>query len=405
MPLRELLLFMINRVSKTTSIELFNFFSHRNPEKLITKQAFSKAREHLSPDVFIKLNEIYVNTFYEYEEECEVHKGYIVLAMDGTGLNIPNTKEIQEYFGFSTNQMGNSRIPVANCSILYDILNGIIVNGVISPYRVGEKAMAEEQIRFIKSLSELKKKKIIILFDRVYSSVKLMSLLRENNIDFIMRSKVMYNTETREASKFSKYDKTRKLKLEKHRYNKVPWLDKILKKWNYHIDMRICTGKFSDNETGIFITSLDRNEFKREEIVELYKNRWKIETQFRYMKETGEFENFACKRVNLVLQEFFCRIYTLNMCTLMIAEAQNKLDEDIKSGKIKTKHKLRINENIAYGLMKDHLIEYLHTNDEYYKNLVNEISKHRVAVIPGRKFERSERFRRTKHNVINRRAG
>jgi hypothetical protein len=301
--------------------------------------------------------------------------------------------------------MGKSRIPVANCSILYDILNGIIVNGVISPYRVGEKAMAEEQIRFIKSLSELKKKKIIILFDRMYSSVKLMSLLRENNIDFIMRSKVMYNTETREASKFSKYDKTRKLKLEKHRYNKVPWLDKILKKWNYHIDMRICTGKFSDNETGIFITSLDRNEFKREEIVELYKNRWKIETQFRYMKETGEFENFACKRVNLVLQEFFCRIYTLNMCTLMIAEAQNKLDEDIKSGKIKTKHKLRINENIAYGLMKDHLIEYLHTNDEYYRNLVNEISKHRVAVIPGRKFERSERFRRTKHNVINRRAG
>ena len=400
MPLRELLLFMINRVSKTTSIELFNFFSHRNPEKLITKQAFSKAREHLSPDVFIKLNEIYVNTFYEYEEECEVHKGYIVLAMDGTGLNIPNTKEIQEYFGFSTNQMGSSRNPVASCSILYDILNGII-----SPYRVSEKAMAEEQIRFIKSLSELKKKKIIILFDRIYSSVKLMSLLLENNIDFIMRSKVMYNRETREASKFSKYDKTRKLKLEKHKYNKIPWLDKILNKLNYHLEVRICTGKFSDNETGIFITSLDRNEFKREEIVELYRNRWKIETQFRYMKETGEFENFACKRVNLVLQEFFCRIYTLNMCTLMIADAQKKLDEDIKSGKVKTKHKLRINENIAYGIMKDHLIECLHDNDEYFNNLVNEMYKHRVAVIPGRKFERSERYRRTKYNVINRRAG
>ena len=123
MPLRELLLFMINRVSKTTSIELFNFFSHRNPEKLITKQALSKAREHLSPDVFIKLNEIYVSTFYEYEDECEVHKGYIVLAMDGTGLNIPNTKEIQEYFGFSTNQMGSSRNPVASCSILYELVH------------------------------------------------------------------------------------------------------------------------------------------------------------------------------------------------------------------------------------------------------------------------------------------
>ena len=143
MPLRELLLFMINRVSKTTSVELFDFFNHRNPEKQITKQALSKAREHLSPDVFIKLNEIYVDTFYEYEDECETHKGYLVFAMDGTGLNIPNSKENQEYFGFSTNQIGRSQKPLANCSILYDIMNGIIVNGVISPYRVSEKAIAD----------------------------------------------------------------------------------------------------------------------------------------------------------------------------------------------------------------------------------------------------------------------
>ena len=405
MPLRELLLFMINQISKTTTIELFDFFKLRNQKKPITKQAISKAREHLSPDVFIKLNEIYVNTFYEHEDECVTNNGYLVFAMDGTGLNIPNSKENQEYFGFSTNQLGRSSKPLANCSIMYDILNGIIVNGVISPYRVSEKAMAEEQIRFIKKLSDLKKKKIIILFDRIYSSVKLMSLLRENNIDFIMRSRVLYNRETKEASRFSDYDRTRVIKLEKHVYNKIPWLDKILSKKNYQLDMRICTGKFSDNETGVFITSLDPNKFKREEIFDLYRNRWKIETQFRYMKETGEFENFACKRVNLVLQEFFCRIYTLNMCTLLVADAQNRLEAEIESGKVKTKHKLRINENIAYGLMKDHLIECLYDNDEYYENLVNEISKHRVAVIPGRKFARTETFRRTKHNVINRRAG
>ncbi len=405
MPLRELLLFMINQISKTTTIELFDFFKLRNQKKPITKQAISKAREHLSPDVFIKLNEIYVNTFYEHEDECITNNGYLVFAMDGTGLNIPNSKENQEYFGFSTNQLGRSSKPLANCSIMYDILNGIIVNGVISPYRVSEKAMAEEHIRFIKKLSDLKKKKIIILFDRIYSSVKLMSLLRENNIDFIMRSRVLYNRETKEASRFSDYDKTRVIKLEKHVYNKISWLDKILSKKNYQLDMRICTGKFSDNETGVFITSLDPNKFNREEIVDLYRNRWKIETQFRYMKETGEFENFACKRVNLVLQEFFCRIYTLNMCTLLVADAQNRLEADIESGKIKTKHKLRINENIAYGLMKDHLIECLYDNDVYYENLVNEISKHRVAIIPGRKFTRTETFRKTKHNVINRRAG
>ena len=396
---------MINRISKTTTVELFNYFKLRFQKKAITKQALSKAKEHLNPEVFRKLNEIYVNTFYEFLNECKTLKGYFIFAMDGTGLNIPNSKENKDFFGFSTNQQGKSKRPVANCSILYDILNGIIVNGVISPYHVSEKAMAEEQIRYIKRLSELKNKKIIILFDRIYSSIKLMSLLRENNIDFIMRSKVLYNKETEKASKFSDYDKTRTIKLEKHVYNKIPWLDKILRKTNYQVDMRICTGKFSDNETGVFITSLSSEKFNREEIVELYRDRWKVETQFRYMKETGEFENFACKRVNLVLQEFFCRIYTLNMTTLVVSDAQDKLDAEIESGKVKTKHKLRINENVAYGLMKDHLIECLYNKDNYYQNLVHEISKHRVAIIPGRKFTRTETYRKTKHNVINRRAG
>ena len=54
-------------------------------QQLIKMQAFSKAREHLSPDAFIELNEIYVYIFYEYEDDCELHKGYIILAMDRSG--------------------------------------------------------------------------------------------------------------------------------------------------------------------------------------------------------------------------------------------------------------------------------------------------------------------------------
>ena len=55
--------------------------------------------------------------------------------------------------------------------------------------------------------------------------------------------------------------------------------------------------------------------------------------------------------------------------------------------------------------MNDHLIECLYNKDDYYHNLVHEIAKHRVAVIPCRKFERTETYRKTKNNVINRRAG
>ena len=371
--------------------------------KPVSKQAFSSARGKLNAEVFNKLNEIFLKEYYR--EEYKEHKGYLIFAVDGTGLEIPNTKELKETFGCTSNQRGKSEKPTAKSSIMYDIQNGIIVNGVLKPCNNSEIEMSMEHLNKIKEISTLKNKKVIILFDRLYPSAKLMAYLKENNIDFIMRSKKNYINETKVAMKYSQYDKIKTLKIRKNILEKNLWFKSFLKKNDYKLQVRITTGKFSDEQIGIFLTSLEVEKFSREEIVELYKNRWKIETNFRHQKETGEFENFACKTTIRLRQEYFCKIYTLNLTNLLIEEAEEIVKDEIKLGIIKSKYDLKVNKNVAFGIVKDNLVKFILGNEgeHFLENLIYEISKHKIPIIEDRIFDRKFHGRKRKYNIVYRR--
>jgi hypothetical protein len=404
MPLPILLASMINMISRTTSVELYKFFSGILKRKAVSKQAFSKARGNLNPEIFIKLIELFLKGYYV--SDYRTYNGYIVLATDGTGLDIPNTPEFVRDFGCPSNQKGKTDRPVASSSVLYDINNGIIVNGVLKPYAYSEKAMALEHIEALKNTPNLSGKKIIILFDRGYPSMRLMAKLKENNIDFIIRSKVSYIKETEIASKYANYDKEKIINISRHMTKGSSWFKSYAKEHEHKISIRITTGRFSTKEIGIFVTSLGKDILSREEIVELYRRRWEIETHFRHQKETGEFENFACKTTERLKQEYYCKLYTLNLATLLTEGAQEEVDEKILSGEIQTKHQLRINQNVAFGIVKDNMPKYLLgiENYDFIDELISEIAKHRIPIIKERVFRRNFHVRKRRHNIPYRRA-
>lgn len=404
MPLPILLATMINMISRTTSVELYNFFTGVLKKRTPSKQAFSKARGNLNPAIFIKLLDLFLKGYYG--AGYKTYKGYIVLATDGTELEIPTTQEFVRDFGCPSNKNGKLARPMAASSILYDINNRVIVNGVLKPYAYSEKAMMLDHIEAIKKNSALSGKKIIILFDRGYPSMWLMAKLTENNIDFIIRCKKSYIKETENASKYESYDKEKIINISHHMTRGLAWFKLFAKQREHKMSIRITTGRFSTDEIGIFVTSLGSDIFNREEIVELYRRRWEIETHFRHQKETCEFENFACKTTERLKQEYYCKLYTLNLTALLTEAAQEEVNEKIKSGKIQTKHELEINQNVALGIVKDNLPRYLLGMEDYefIEYLISEIAKHRIPVIKGRIFKRNLHSRKRRHNIPYRRA-
>lgn len=101
-------------------------------------------------------------------------------------------------------------------------------------------------------------------------------------------------------------------------------------------------------------------------------------THIRHQKETAQFENFAYKTTNRLKQEYFSKIYSINLTTLLIEDAQEMVDEKIKNGKIKTKHNLKVNQNIAFGIVKDNLVRFLlgEKDETWIDYLISEIAKY-----------------------------
>lgn len=137
------ILFICSALRKSISSEIANFIEDYKHLKFpsITKQGFSKARQNISPQAFAELCRLFVDKFYSLNNKLATWNGFNILAIDGTSLQVPDTKECGEYFGLSSNQ-NKTRTAVATASALYDVLNDIIVGARITKYRTSERKIA-----------------------------------------------------------------------------------------------------------------------------------------------------------------------------------------------------------------------------------------------------------------------
>ncbi|MEX2415500.1 MAG: hypothetical protein WD424_05100 [Paenibacillaceae bacterium] len=88
-----------------------------------TKQSFSEARQKLSSVAFTLLNDELIREFYADDDLKIRYKGFRLLAIDASILELPNTKEIQKTFGYVRAQSKDFRLARAHSSHLYDVEN------------------------------------------------------------------------------------------------------------------------------------------------------------------------------------------------------------------------------------------------------------------------------------------
>lgn len=133
----------------------------------ISKQAISKARQNISYEAIRKLFRLSVSCFFESTNNTALWNGYHIFAIDGSTVQIPFSDENMQEFGTNPNQydMDNA---LASSSMLYDVINDIIVDATLSPYRQDERLVACQHIDELLNLGV--KKPSIFLCDRGYPS-------------------------------------------------------------------------------------------------------------------------------------------------------------------------------------------------------------------------------------------
>lgn len=337
---------MINFLNKSLSLEIVNFVSHLK-EKLgrgqsyFTKSAFVQARNKVSPEVFLYLIKRLNDEFYTDNSNVKlILDGFRVLAVDGTCITLPTTKELEDLYGKSTNQ--NQAYTVqARASVLYDLSNRIALNSILSHIDIGERELALQQLQHCK-------KGDLVIYDRGYPSYDLFHEHNELNVAFVIRAKSNFNSV---ASVFLKSGKTSQV-VEFFPGQRMDLTGKTYNK-NTPIKVRLIRIELPGGETELLITSLtDSKKYKHSIFKELYFRRWKIETYFDELKNKLGIEHFSGYSNQSILQDFYAAIFVSNLQSLIVAELAEELAQDAGE----SKYNYKVNTALSYGFMKDRIL-------------------------------------------------
>ena len=374
-------------------MELRNFFKAKNEEP-ISKQAYFKARKNLNPEVFTVLNDEYLKDFYNSPEEVKTWNGYIVLAIDGSKVEIPNSEENRETYGVLKNHSNTESPARAMVSGLYDVFNKFFLDLQICNVYESELEAAKENLLAIERIGI--KQKVLVIFDRGYPSFELLHYLESLGIKYIIRLSSKKFKE--ERAKVKSDDEEICLEITNKRLQNVKAKNAELyeeMKKLLQIKTRLVSEKSPSGQNFSVFTNLPQ-EISGKEICKAYFLRWKIEQAYHTLKNKMKFESVSGKASIYVKQDFLAQIYVYNMMQDMITYAEEEIIKDEES---KSKYHQHINENVAIGLFSQELIKILleENNRKRYKRmkaLQDEMKKH---LLPKRETPSKER----KHLTTN----
>lgn len=169
---KKIFLYLLNTSKKSMSIDIADFREDFPELEFpdVTKQAVSKARKGISHEAFAELFRIAVSEYYRLKKKRKLWNGYHLFAIDGSDLQLPQTSENEETFGATYNQSSRS-FAMASTSILYDLMNDIVVDAQLTSFHYGERKMALLHLEELKTIGMPQSS--VFICDRGYPSYEL----------------------------------------------------------------------------------------------------------------------------------------------------------------------------------------------------------------------------------------
>jgi hypothetical protein len=288
---------------------------------------------------------------------------------------------------------------MAKISCAYDVLNKITLDTQIGLCKASERDLAVNHINVIGKLSHGKTKDLYI-FDRGYPSFGLLFYLNSQGKDFLMRcSMSACFSKVKQVVENGQIDAIVRLYASEAAHNQIAELKRrvpFLDKKSAYIDIRVIVIALKTGEKELLITSLiNQNLYSKIEIGSLYNLRWGAEENYKFHKIAMELENFSGHSKLAIEQDVYSLIFTANMASLLMQEAQNEIEEEHQGKQLK--HNYRVNRRIALGTLKDKLIEGLLEPDfdmeKFCAEVKTEFKKYLCPVRPDRQYKRHKKTR------------
>jgi putative transposase len=281
--------------------------------------AYCRARAKL-PVVVIKRLALTVSHGCEQKLPTSwLWKGRHVHLVDGTTVSMPDTSENQKDYPQPTTQAKGLGFPQARMVVLLSLASAMITGMDLGPCagkETGENALLRQLFDFLQAGD-------ILLGDRYYCSYFLIALLMERGVDVVTRLHQAREADFRRGQRLGAGDHvvtwTRPAKpewMDQSTYDRMPLSIQVRE-----IQVQVHQPGFRV-ESFVAVTTLTAAEaYTKEDVGELYHERWLVELDIRAIKVGLGMEVLRCKTPEMVRREIWTCLLAYNLIRQTLLQA------------------------------------------------------------------------------------
>jgi len=312
--------------------------------------AYGNARKRLPLDLFTQLAWMLGDAARGAQDALGRWHGHRVLLIDGSGLSMPDTPELQRRFGQPGRRKSNPckpGFPVMHTLWLFDAATGLIVDLLHNRHDTHDMADAAK-------VHPMLDQGDVLVGDRGFCSYAHLALLAWQGTHAVLR------VHQRTIVAFAKHRKSQD-QLPKRRRRGRPtsrfvkklgrhdqlvrwlkpaqcpnWMDEqvyatlpdelLLRELRYTPPKR---KGYRTKQVTLVTTLTDADEYARDDLAELYHSRWQIETNLRHLKQTMGMDVLHCQSVEGVLKELWMYMLVYNLVRLRMLDAADRQGCDV----------------------------------------------------------------------------
>ena len=328
---------------------------------------------------FIELNDRLIYAYYKGLKH-DTWNGFNLLAWDGSTLRLPDEKPIVEHFG--TWKTKTDPCPISRVSQMFDVLNKITVDAIISPKAVGERELAARHCLKLMPND-------LVLMDRGYPAYWLFNLIMALGASFCARISTKWKI-VRQFEKSGAPERIVKLK-------PTPVSVKQCRQMGLDINplkLRLIRVELDAGKVETLITSLlETTEFHSDLFGDLYHLRWPVEEDYKVIKNRITVENFSGKSVLSVYQDFHAKVFSKNIAAVISRTIKPAVENRYSN----LKYGYQVNFARALSKLKSTIVMLFNRSLQEVKKILKIIEKSLLKTVeqvrPGRKFKRNHRIK------------
>lgn len=245
--------------------------------------------------------------------------GRRVRAVDGTTVTMQDTKANQAAYPQQKNQTPGCGLPIARILVVFSLAVGTVLDVALRPYegkQTGENSM-------FRTLHASLAAGDVVLADRYFSGWFDLALLRQRDVDSVVRKHQLRATDFRAGRRLG------------HDDHIVHWLKPARPDWMSRqvyaalpnelelreVRVRVTQCGFRPKSLVIVTTLLDAEEFSARAIADLYRQRWQAELNLRSLKNVLAMEHLRCHTPHRVRNELYMHLLGYNLIRKAMALA------------------------------------------------------------------------------------